>query len=77
MNEKKKIFDAITGIEDKLIEEAKEITVPRFRMKRMMTYNSLCKVLESKKEVGYPQVNRKINEEEIPYHVYKYRAKPL
>lgn len=37
MKEKKKIFDAITGIEDKLIEEAKEITVPRFKMKRILT----------------------------------------
>lgn len=37
MKEKKKIFDAITGIEDKLIEEANEITVPRFKMKRILT----------------------------------------
>lgn len=34
---KKKIFDAITGIDDKLIEEAKEITVPRFKMKGILT----------------------------------------
>lgn len=56
---KKKIFDAITGIDDELIEEAKESKVSRFKMKRVLTVAASILVIIS---IGLLMKNKKVNQ---------------